>query len=106
MAQNLSNKNKSKTFKNGICTDQLNAIGTEKDPIKARVRFNLEQREKSRTIESKDKRVVHFLFNTGLPTKVSPFARKYSRFLDGSLAEFEAAEREQFAGYAERLASE
>lgn len=50
--------------------------------------------------------MVHFLFTTGLPTKISPFARKYSKFLDGSLAAFEAAEREQFAGYAERLASE
>ena len=50
------------------------------------MRFGLEQREKSRAIESKDKRVVHFLFTTGLPTKISPFARKYARFLDGSLA--------------------
>jgi len=70
------------------------------------VRFNLEQREKSRQIESRDKRVVHFIFNTGLPTKVSPFARKYAKFLDGSLAEFEAAEKEKFAAYAQRLASE
>ena len=84
----------------------MTSIGTEKDPIKASVRHNLEAREKSRAIESKDKRVVHFLFSTGLPTKVSPFARKYSKFLDGSLAEFEAAEKEKFAGYAQRLASE
>lgn len=106
VTQNLANKKKSKVFKDGICTEQLKSIGTEKDPIKAAVRFGLEQREKSRAIESKDKRVVHFLFNTGLPTKISPFARKYSKFMDGSLAAFEAAEREQFAGYAERLASE
>ena len=84
----------------------MNSIVTEKIPIKARVRFNIEQREKSRVIESKDKRVVHFLFNTGLPTKVSPFARKYTRFLDGSLAEFEADERKKFEEYAEKLASE
>lgn len=84
----------------------MNSIGTEKDPIKARVRFNLEQREKSRAIESKDKRVVHFLFNTGLASKISPFARKYSKFLDGSLEAFEAKEKEAFTGYAERLASE
>lgn len=106
VAQNLSNKKKSKVFKDGICTEQLQTIGTEKDPIKARVKFSLAQREKSRAIESKDRRVVHFLFNTGLPTTVSPFARKYSRYLDGSLAEVEAAEREAFAAYAENLAGE
>ena len=50
--------------------------------------------------------MVHFIFNTGLPTKVSPFARKYAKFLDGTLAEFEAAEKEKFAAYAQRLASE
>jgi len=49
---------------------------------------------------------VHFLFGTGLPTKVSPFARKYAKFLDGSLADFEAGEKEKFAAYAQRLASE
>jgi len=86
VAQNLANKKKSKVFKDGICSDQLTSIGTEKDPIKAQVRHGLEAREKSRAIESKDKRTVHFLFSTGLPTKVSPFARKYARFLDGTLA--------------------
>lgn len=106
VGQNLANKKKSRVFKDGICSEQLTTIGTEKDPIKARVRDGLQAREKSRAIESKDKRVVHFLFSTGLPTKVSPFARKYERFLDGSLANFEAAEREKFAGYAERLAGE
>lgn len=49
--------------------------------------------------------MVHFLFNTGLPTKVSPFARKYSKFLAGTLTEFEAAEQEKFAAYAQGLAS-
>jgi len=106
VAQNLANKKKSKVFKDGICADQLTSIGTEKDPIKAQVRQGILAREKSRAIESKDKRVVHFLFSTGLPTKISPFARKYTRFLDGSLAQFEAAEQEKFAGYAERLAGE
>lgn len=106
VAQNLSNRKKSKAFKDGICTTQLTSIGTEKDPIKARVRYSLEQREKSRSIESKDRRIVHFLFTTKLPTKVSPFARKYQRFLNGTLAQVEADEKEKFAAYAERLASE
>jgi hypothetical protein len=42
VAQNLSNRKKSKAFKDAICTNQLTSIGTEKDPIKARVRYGLE----------------------------------------------------------------
>jgi hypothetical protein len=61
----------------------LTSIGHEKVPIKQRVKFNLEAKEKSRQIESKDKRTVHFLFNTGVPSKISPFARKFEYFLDG-----------------------
>ena len=84
----------------------MTSIGTEKDPIKARVQHGIMAREKSRTIESKDKRIVHFLFTTNLPTKISPFARKYQRFLNGTLAQVEAEEKEKFAAYAERLAGE
>jgi len=77
IARTLENKEKSSQFKDGLCKDQLKEIGTEKDPIKRTVRFNLEAKEKSRQIESKDKRTVHFMFNTGAPSRISPFARKY-----------------------------
>jgi hypothetical protein len=50
-------------------------------------------------IESKNKRIVHFLFNSGVPSKESSFARKYKRFLDGTLEEFEAEDKEKFDGY-------
>ena len=85
IATNLENKQKSSNFKDSICTDQLVQIGTEKDPIKRNVRFNLEQREKSRQIESRDKRTVHFLFNPNVPSKMSPFARKYLKYREGNL---------------------
>lgn len=48
IAKNLNNKEKSSAFKDSICSEQLNKIGTEKDPIKRTVRFNLEAKEKSR----------------------------------------------------------
>ena len=77
IARTLENKAKSSNFKDSICQEQLKDIATEKDPIKRSVKFNLEAKEKSRQIESTDKRTVHFLFSTGQLSKVSPFARKY-----------------------------
>ena len=59
-----------------------------------------------RQIESKEKRTVHFLFNPDVPVKITPFARKYVKLLDGTLEEFENEEREKFAGYVEKLENE
>lgn len=109
IAQNLTNKARSKNFKDNICNTQISQISKEKDPIKKTVRFNIEQKEKSRQIESKDKRVVHFLFNTGLPTKISPIARKFKFHLTMSpseLRDFENDEKEKFEGYVQKLAAE
>jgi hypothetical protein len=57
-------------------------------------------------IESKDKRIVHFLFKPNVPTKESPFARKYKRFIDGTLEEFDKEEKEKFEGFIARLKSD
>jgi hypothetical protein len=54
-------------------------------------------------IESKDKRIVHFLFKPNVPTKESAFARKYKRFIDGTLEEFDKEEKEKFEGFIARL---
>ena len=81
-------------MKDGICNDNLKDIATEKEPIKRNVKFALEQKAKSRAIESKDKRTVHFLFNPGVTSKISPFARKYQRFLNGTMEQLEKQESE------------
>ena len=47
-------------------------------------------------IESKDKRIVHFIFNPKVPIQETPFARKYKRLLDGTLDELENEEKEKF----------
>mmetsp|Transcript_39051 Transcript_39051/g.59497 ORF Transcript_39051/g.59497 Transcript_39051/m.59497 type:complete len:223 (+) Transcript_39051:1043-1711(+) len=60
-------------------------------------------KEKSRQIESRDKRTVHFLFNPGVPNKISPFAKRYRQFLDGTLKETEASDKERFEGFIQRL---
>jgi len=49
---------------------------------------------------------VHFLFNPSVPSKISPFARKYQRFREGNLAEFEAEEKEKIDAYVQRMAAE
>ena len=78
-------------------------IGAEKDPIKKRVKFNLEKKEKFRVIESKDRRIVHFLFKPNVKAKTNAFARKYKRFLDGTLDEEDAKEKSTFEAYIARL---
>jgi len=49
------------------------------------------RREKSRLIESSDRRIVHFIFNPGQPVKISPFTRKFVKMMKGpgELEEFE-----------------
>jgi hypothetical protein len=67
------------------------------------VRFALEQKDKSRQIESKDKRIVHFLFDTGVPSKESTFARAYKRFQNGTFKKLREEEKQKYTGYIERL---
>lgn len=57
-------------------------------------------------IESKDKRIVHFMFNTGLAYKISPFAKKFKHFLQGDLQEFTEREKTALEDYAQRLINE
>ena len=59
-----------------------------------------------RQIESNQSRTVHYIFNPGVPSKITPFARKYVRLLDGTLTEFENEEREKFQTYIEALENE
>ena len=85
VSNHLTNKQQANTFNDQQCDQNLNAIGSAKDPIKRKVQFDLQKKAKFRMIESKDKRIVHFMFNPGYPSKISSFARKYKRFMDGSL---------------------
>ena len=48
IAKNIENKSKACNFKDSIANEQLNSIGNEKVPIKKKVKFNLEAKEKSR----------------------------------------------------------
>jgi len=65
-------------------------------------------RAKSRQIESKDKRVVHFLYTPGSKVKaqVSPFMRKYNQNKDGTMVDEEAKERADFDEYINKILGE
>ena len=106
VAKTIENKHKAVGFEDSICDEQLSKIGQTKDPIKRKVQFNLEKKEKFRMIESKDKRIVHFLFNPNVVPKISPFARKYKRFLDGTLKDFTANEKSSFELYIQKMINE
>lgn len=52
---------------------------------------------------------MHFLFNSGLPSKISPIARKLKLHLQMSpaeLREFEDEEKEKFMSYIDKLKAE
>ena len=57
-------------------------------------------------IESKNKRIVHFLFNSGVKSKESAFAKKYRHMLEGDLDEFEKEENEKFDEWIQRKINE
>ena len=74
------------------------------------------RREKSRLIESADRRIVHFIFNPsqpdedkgGCPVKQSPFTRKFVQLLEGPevLEAFEKQEAEKFEEYVTAIQQE
>ena len=66
----------------------------------------MEKKEKYRQIESKDKRVVHFLFNPGVPAPLTPFGKFYKLMRDGTLDETIAQEKKDFEEYIGKLTEE
>jgi len=46
------------------------------------------------------------LFNPNVPSKMSPFARKYLKYREGNLVDFEEEEKEKFDAYVQRMAAE
>ena len=79
-----------------------------KERIKSNMFAKQNRREKSRLIESADRRIVHFIFNPGQPSKMSPFTRKFIKFLEGpeELSEFEQADAAAFDAYIESINKE
>jgi hypothetical protein len=83
--------------------DQMHA---GKEAIKKTYEMRLQRKEKIRRIESTSQRTVHFIFDSGIPNKITPFTRKYKRLIQGQLQEFEEKEQEMFNNYINNLESE
>jgi hypothetical protein len=90
----------------GILGDQLKNVEATKDPIKKAMVANIQRKEKVRQIESKSSRTIHFLFDHGQPTRITPFTRKYARFIEGNLKQFEDEEHEKFQAYVQSIEAE
>ena len=86
------------TLLDGIVGEQLDQFGKEKSRIKTSMMAKQTRREKSRLIESADRRIVHFIFNPGQPCKMSPFTRKFLKLCEGPeiLEEFEKEQSDAF----------
>ena len=65
-----------------------------------------ENREKSRLIESADRRIVHFIFDSKKPCLETAFAQKFSKMMAEELEEFQNQQDEDFEAYVEQIAKE
>lgn len=99
-------EDKSSTFQSTLVQTEMEQITVTKDNIRRAYENKLQRKEKVRRIESTNERTVHFILNPNVACKISPFTRKYKRLLDGTLQEFEDAEREKFDKYVEALETE
>ena len=90
----------------GIVGEQLDTFGKEKSRIKSSMVAKQTRREKSRLIESADRRIVHFIFHPVNPCKMSSFTQKFIKRCEGAddvLEEFEREQTEAFDQYIEAI---
>ena len=92
----------------GLVDDQLEKFAEEKSRIKAATVAKQTRREKSRLIESADRRIVHFIFSPGQTPTMSPFTVKLTKLLEGfeTLQEFEKDQAEKFDAYIAGITAE
>ena len=66
------------------------------------------RREKSRAIESADRRIVHFIFDPQQPIQMTPFTQKFHQLMQGAAVLKEAEEDFQRAcdDYVEKIENE
>ena len=104
--EDLLKEQKSSVFQESIIDQQIEDVAKAKEPIRKQIEAQIAKKEKVRQIESTSARTVHYLFTPGVPSKVTPFLRKYLRLQDGYLNQFEDEEREKFAQYVEAMENE
>ena len=57
-------------------------------------------------IESKNKRIVHYMFNSGIPSIITSFSRKFMRMLDGTLKAKAEEEAALFKDYIDKMSAD
>lgn len=60
-------------------------------------------KQETRVIESKDRRIVHFVFDPKQRAKQTPFCKKFNQWLAGDIEAAELEEQEKFDAYIERF---
>jgi hypothetical protein len=90
----------------GIIGSQVQALEETKEPIKKSIAAIIAKKHRIREIESDNKRTVQFLFDPKVKVKIAPFTRKYLRFIEGNLTQFENDEREKFENYIQAIEGE
>ena len=93
-------------FIENTLTDQFITICDKKDYIMEEMENKQLATRSKRAIESENDRQVHLIFNPNQPIQMTPFTKKFMRYLDGTLVEKEAQEAEQFDIYLEKLQEE
>ena len=63
-------------------------------------------REKSRLIESADRRIVHFIFDPKQPSIETGFAQKFGKLMIEELDQFQAEQDEEFDNFVEAISKE
>ena len=81
----------------GLVGNQFESITKQKESIKAAMVAKNARREKSRAIESADRRIVHFIFDPQQPIDRTPFAHKFCQLMAGAAELAEAEENLQKA---------
>ena len=84
----------------------MESFGNTKARIKRNMDLINDKRERSRIIESADKRIVHFIFDPQQVCKESPFSKKFVKMMAGELDEFQKEEDDEFEAYVEQIANE
>lgn len=85
---------------------QFEKFETQKQRIKLGMQIVQENREKSRLIESADRRIVHFIFDPVKKCDETPFAQKFGKLMNDELDEFQTQQDEEFEQYVDAIAKE
>ena len=92
----------------GLVENQFSAVTKQKESIKSAMVSKNARREKSRAIESADRRIVHFIFDPQQPIEKTPFTQKFSQLMVGAAELAEAEDNLQKAcdEYIEKVENE